>query len=201
MPNRRIEHGWPALSLAWLALVGCAAAPASSENPLEVDAREYSRLFRAAVEVLRDGGPAIDRQDYRFGTITAATRDAATVFEFWRGEGATLAQTLEATVNHRRRRVTVQFEPTGAASADAAEPRAYLLYIEVMIEQFEVPTRQMTGSTAGWRVFGSLHAVPAELRERGIAASYWRPVTRDVRMEARLQRAILRRSLSLPENR
>lgn len=222
MLNPRI-HGLRVLlivSLGWLG--GCARQAVVAPNPLEIDRSEYPRMYAAAVEVLREQGYIVDRQDYRYGTVSTRPRSSPSVFEVWYPDNSTGAQVAQSTVNSQRRVVTVSLEQASAAAQEAEPdlaapadlvpdepeasddsvqplaPEAYLLRIEVIVEQLEAPIHHMTGSTDGRRVIGRLRRAPAELAELGIQDLYWQPVGRDTEMEQILLAAIVRRSINMP---
>ena len=99
------------------------------------------------------------------------------------------------------RRVNVLLMPRdagpvdGAAEADdGVESGLYDFEIEVLVERAQRPARRLSG-TAGQDVFAPLDAPPLAWQERGIASTYWQPIGRDTRLEARLLRAIIERSL------
>ena len=87
------------------------------------------------------------------------------------------------------------------AVGDEGEPVAarYRMLVEVQVERYQRATRYLTGSTASRNVFGNLRGVPAEWRDRGIAAAnYWVSVGRDPELEQRLLQAILARMDAAP---
>lgn len=214
------------LLLAGVLGVGCQATLrpyAAAPNPVAIDAREYDRVYAAAIDVLRDYGFRVDRQDHRFGVVTSHPLSSPTVGEPWYPQNTTLAQAMESTLNHVRRVVTVTLEPVspedeaamaelaGALDGDAPEtapadaappvpsdPQTYLLRVEVVTENEQVPVRRLTMATQSDR-YSNLDSVPVEWQERGITARYWLPTGRDPHLEQRLIRAIVERSLELPE--
>lgn len=170
-------------------------------------------MYQAAIDVLREEGLVVARQDYRFGRVTSEPFAAGTIAEPWRKSGRTLRQAARSTLNSQRRVVTVTIESTAApagAKGESQSPLAkvaadrarlgegdYIVRVEVSIEQLQVPRRYLTGSTTGRSVFGSLSSVPAELEERGIAGNYWQPVGTDPYMEQHLLERIVRRSVAV----
>lgn len=213
----------PTLSLALLLLTfaGCASQTTIVTAPVEIDAREYARVFDASVLVLRDLGYRVDRQDYRFGRVTTWPKGSATAAEFWRHEEFTPYQSLEATLNSQRRSIIVMLDPvepspepdasatlTGRPLAPLpgtptsnANSQTYRLRVEVLVEEHQRPTEYLNGSTTGNRMNSALREVPAELANRGIAASYWQPTGRDPYMESRIVAQIIRKSVELPDTR
>lgn len=194
-------------------VAGCASSSrATIGNPVEIDVTEYDRIFRASVDVLQNKGFGIDRQDYRFGVVTSRPRSSPTAFEPWHRDNTTLAQTLESTTNYQRRRVAIRLIPADSLApakqaesdspslarpdADATQADAgYLLEVQVVVEQVEAPTRQLTGATGHRRMFRDLAAPPDNLARRQITENYWRPVGRDKNLEQQLVADILRQSL------
>jgi hypothetical protein len=71
------------------------------------------------------------------------------------------------------------------------------LYVEAVVEQLQLPTRYLTGSTRGPAIFGHLRSVPEEYDRRGITDGYWQTVERDPLLEQRLLDEIVRRSVSV----
>jgi hypothetical protein len=210
-----------AMMLVASALLGCESRRIAP-NPLEVDRAEYDRLFQAAQAELWDRGFRVDRADYRFGKVESQPRTSPSIIEVWHPDNRTAYQAMESTVNHQRRIVTVTLEPQTpetpivppteeemeAAATQPTRYDTYLMRVEVMLEQKQVPSRQLTGSTRGERLQHTLHAVPLELRERGITGSnveslrrepgaYWEAVGRDYYLEQELLAAIVRRSLAV----
>jgi hypothetical protein len=203
------------LCVAALALVGptgCAAPqqPVTIQNPVEIETLEYARMFDATVLVLRDEGFHIDREDYRFGTITTRPAPASTLLEPWKSDNTTDDQSAQSTINQQRRQITITFEPR---APDDGEPNerapqwgdesddspGYLMRAEVLVERLVVPITYLTGSTDGRRVLDKLSSVPAEWQRRGMVAAYWRPLGRDPHLEQRLLVQIVRRSFDVTE--
>ena len=187
-----------------LAVGGCSRPFREAPNPVEIDAREYDRVYQAAVDVLRDYGFRVNRQDHRFGRVTSHPLDSATLAEPWRPHNTTGAQAWQSTLTHLQRTVTVFIDPIpgqvgGAAAEDTAdvanEPDAFHLRVEVLLENQQWPTRRLIPSEGG-RMFSSLSEVPPDWRERGIEERYWRSVGRDPWLEDRLIRDIVERSLT-----
>lgn len=180
-------------------LGGCAASFKPAPNPVEIDTREYARMMQAAADVLVNEGFVLDRQDYRLGVVSTKPVHSPTLVEPWRSDLTTGYQKLESTVNHQRRVVTVSLE---AVERDPnvslkAEPRAYMLRVEAMIEQEQSPQREMTGSTSGGLILGTLKSNPYEMQVRGIPGIYWQPVGRDSYLEQRLIAMIVRESVNV----
>lgn len=197
------------LSAAGLALVltGCQQPKADAPNPLTIDAREYDRMYDASVEVLRDHGFRVDRQDYRFGRLTTTPKGSATALEPWRGDNSNLQLAAMSTLSDIRRRTMIYIDPLAgaddqAAADGSASPQnvntatadGYEMRIEVLIERKQQPTRRLTGSH-GKNVFSSLREVPAEYKQQGIESSYWQTVRRDTELEQQLLQAIVRRAV------
>lgn len=173
-------------------------------NPVEIDRIEYTRIYNAAVEVLREYDFQVDRHSHRFGTITTRYLASPTIFEPWRKSNTTSDQAWENTFNQQQRRVIVTLEPTDVGDdrrmtrrAPNLEPAAYRLRVEVFVERREHPNRYLAGATAGHGVFGTLTAEPGELSQRGVRGPYWRPLGRDPLLEQRLLADMIRRSLAM----
>jgi len=186
------------LLVVWLVLGGCIHAVVEPAGAIEISTSEYSRMYRAAVLVLRDRGFRLDRQDYRFGRVTAWPMPAPSIMEPWEHTNSTVGQALESTINSQRRVVSVMLDPAGDQAVQADPDLGYVMRIEVLVERLQVPARQLTGSTHGPRVCGTLSVVPRELAERGIVDAYWQPVGGDSYLERQLLEQIVRQSLMLP---
>lgn len=179
---------------------GCAprAVVPRHDNPFPITSGEYSRYFESAIGILRNEGFPIDREDYRFGTVTTQPMDSPTMFALGSSLNMTGNQTVESTVNAERRQILVQIDraapsdkkPGGGLMA-LPPSHDYVLHVEVIVERHVKPTAYITGSTFGHRVIGHLADLPTEWKRRGIAADYWRPVKRDVELEQRLLHRII----------
>ena len=196
------DLGWW-ITLLVLAVGGCSSKLASTPNPIEIDTAEYSRMYNAALQVLRDHGFRLDRRSHRFGKITTRYLASPTVLEPWHTTNTTAEQAWESTLNDQRRMVTVLLEPVDPINADLPTPpteddlpSGYRMHVEVYVERRQSPNRRLTGSTSGHHVFGVLSSTPAELVERGIDGPYWQSLGRDPYLEQRLLAAIVRRSLT-----
>lgn len=187
--------------MAAVVLTGCAGSAVTAPNPIEIDRVEYTRMYNAAVEVLREHGFWLDRRSHRFGTITTRDLDSPTLLEPWKAINTTDQQALESTLNHVRRRAVVTIEPalTPAHPSEPpqpdTEPSTYRMRVEVFAERSQHPNRRLTGSTTGHNIYGVLNNTPAEYRRRGITANYWQPLGRDTYLEQRILAQIVRRSL------
>ncbi len=165
----------------------------AAPNPLRISASEYDPAYKAAAEVLRDHGFAMDRQDYRFGLIETGALMSPTIGEPFRPGNTTVEQALESTLNHQRRIARVMLEPLASADDVSAPPQGYNLHVEVMIERRQQPDLQMSGATSGYGVYHRYTRTPSELQDRGINGAYWQPLRRDLYMEQRLMSDILDR--------
>ncbi|MCX5662860.1 MAG: hypothetical protein NTW19_24520 [Planctomycetota bacterium] len=218
-PSRKVASRGLRLLAALVLLGGCSRAVKSPvANPFEIDPREFDRVFTASVLELRAQGFAVDRQDYRFGRVTTKPLPSPTIIEPWRDTNTTVYQAETATLNSQRRLVTVRIDPASAATqpesdslpVSAAAPAAsnapttmparagtYQLGVEVHIEQLQIPTRRLAGSTRGPAMINEMPEVPTELAARGIKPIYWQAVGRDPYLEQRLLTAIIRRSVNV----
>lgn len=200
-------------ALMFAGSTGCAAPQQSVtiQNPVEIDTLEYTRMFDAAVMILRDEGFHIDREDYRFGTITTRPVSASTMLEPWKDDNTTDDQSAQSTISQQRRQITITFEPresdgrkpddrTWRLGDDSDDSPGYLMRAEVLVERLVLPVTYLTGSTDGRRVLGKLSSVPAEWQRRGITQAYWRPLRHDDHLEQRLLVQIVRRSFHVAEH-
>lgn len=173
-------------------------------NPAEIDKIEYTRIYNAAVVVLREYGFRVDRHSHRFGTITTKYFASPSLFEPWTTTNTTTDQAWESTFNQQRRKAIVSLEPAGFNDNPAVtllpaktEPGHYRLRVEVFLERHEHPNRYLTGATSGHGVFGTLATGAEELNQRGVNGPYWRPLGRDPLLEQRLLADMIRKSLAM----
>jgi hypothetical protein len=173
---------------------GCAANDAPLPNPLPLEVEAYPDTFARTVDLLRDRGFEVDRQDLRFGRITSRPKGSPTLAEPWIADNTTADQALRSTLGDLRRTVTVMFEPPDPVGSSTDDPvlgeGPYAMHVEVLLERLQVPGRRLNGRTSGG-VFADLSATPAEMRARGIEGRYWQPVGRDPLLEQRLLEAII----------
>lgn len=175
-------------------------------NPIDIDQAEFTRMYNATVQVLRDHGFRIDRHSHRFGVVTTRYQDSPIFFEPWQTANSTTSQSWESTLNDQRRWVVLSLEPydtpppaaVPGTTTDPTTPTGYRMRLEVFVERHQRPTVFLSGSTNGHRIFSALRSTPAELSERGIEDEYWRPIGRDLYLEQRLLADIVRRSMNIP---
>lgn len=202
---RSIRHSTQWLTMVIAALTGCTTQTKTAPNPLVIDSGEYTRIYTAAVQVLRDHGFRIDHHSHRLGKITTHYQPAPTVFELWLAQTTTSQQAWTNSLNEQRRMVVILLEPSGTTGNDQPTPALkvssdYQMRVHVMIERKQLPSRFLTGSTAGHSVFGSLSSTPTELRERGIKGAYWQPLGRNTHFEQFLIAEIVRQSLEIQDS-
>jgi len=186
-------------------LAGCATQTPTVPNPLAIDSGEYTRIYNAAVQVLRGHGFRIDHHSHRYGKITTHYQPAPTIFEPWLTQITTSQQAWTSSLNEQRFMVVILLEPLGATPNDQPTPplkasSSYQMRVHVMVERQQFPKRFLTGSTSGHSIFGSLSSTPAELRERGITDTYWQPLGRDTHLEQLLIAEIVRKSLEIEDS-
>lgn len=180
---------------------GCSRKIVTADNPARLDTDLYKTYFDTTVQVLRDNGYVIDRNDYRFGTITTLPQGSPTLFEVWNSQNTTGYQAVESTLADEQRIVHVTLSPLTTEKMVSAENKVsdtisdgvsgagYAFEVEVRLERRQTPVRYMTGS-ARRNVFTSLSAVPKDLADKGITGNYWQPIGRDEYLEARLMKQI-----------
>lgn len=171
---------------------GCSTVPAEPPQTarLTFAADRYPAVFEAAVQTLRDHGYRIARRDYRFGTITTFSKEAATTAEFWIDDATTRQQRKADTLNSQQRTVTIKVE-------QPAEQPGYTLTIEVLVQRLQRPERYLTHS-ASPRISSTYTDVPAHLKNRGIDGPYAQTMDRDPLLERRLIEAI-KSAVSAPD--
>ncbi|MGB0766401.1 MAG: hypothetical protein ACPGYV_01680, partial [Phycisphaeraceae bacterium] len=119
-------------------MLGCAATPTTPPPPaptsLTFEVDERPAVHQAAVEVLRQQGFRIARDDYRFGTITTYPKESATIAEFWIDDATTFSQRRSDTLNAQQRAVALQVQPTEDRSA-------FFMTVSVTIQRLQRPAR------------------------------------------------------------
>ncbi len=166
-----------------------------SPTQIDIDAREYRRMFDAALLVLRDAGFVLDRRDYRFGIITTRPLFAPTIFEPWHARHTSSSTTLESTFNDQRRLVRVSLLPAQPTLPDdATQPLntdTYQLIVEVQLERRQHGLQRLEGSADAGHVISSMRRTDRANNQ----SDHWRAMGRDTALEERLLQQIVRRSL------
>ena len=165
-------------------LPACAQTPAMVANPAPVAAEDYRRAFEASLASLKSHGFQIDRQDYRFGTITTKPRVAPNALEIWNADNSTTEQAVSASLNNQHRIATVKL--ARAAADNAAPQAAYSLAIEVAIERTTDPNRRLTGAADGRYIVRPLKATPEQFQREGVQGKSTHFVERDEPFEQKL---------------
>ena len=195
-----------ALFISGLFPNGCAAPLAKKQDSIDIDGSEYARVYHACVQVLREDGFTLDRQDFRFGVITTKPIADSGLEQLRRPRSHTMAQAVESTFHDQRRRVNITLkrqdqsqQPPMAPGlkAKSTQPVEYALRVEVQIERRQIPKRHLTQSTAGHRILRNLARNPYELEQREIRGEYWQPMGRDLYHGQHLLAAIIRKSILL----
>lgn len=115
-------HAWLSVLLGVIVLIaaggssGCARGlDTTVSNPVEIDASEYPRVFKAADQSLREMGFRMDRIDYRYGRLSTRPLLAPALFEVWKPTSTTIGQQSAGTLNDQRRIaiVTIEHAPPG----------------------------------------------------------------------------------------
>jgi len=145
-------------------------------------ADQYPAVHKAVVQVLRDYGFRIARNDYRFGAITTYPKESPTFAEYWIDDATTPAQRRSDTLNSQQRTVEVSITQP---SADLG----YELRIAVKVERLQQPERYLTHSATP-RLTASYDSAPEHLAVQGIDGPYAQPLTSDPALQARLLESI-----------
>ena len=108
----------PALLIAaWAAFLGGCSSPQSAvgDDPtsLQIDGGQYEDAFEAAVRISRERGFEPSLRDLRAGVMETGPRRAATIGEFWNGDGSTMTARMQATAQHLQHRLRFEFVPVG----------------------------------------------------------------------------------------
>ncbi len=148
--------------------------------PYAFGADQRPAVHASAIEVLRDRGFEIERNDYRFGVITTKPKEAPTAAEFWIDDPTTPAQHSADTLNAHQRTVRVRVEK---------DKSRYTLTVEVLVERLQRPARYLTHSATG-QLSAEYAATPTHLSDRGLDGPYAQMLTRDPHLERRLTDAI-----------
>lgn len=174
------------LLAAWSLLTGCQSAAVTAPQPglaaMTFAPEQYPAVHAAAVEVLREHGFRISRNDYRFGKVTTYPKESPTLAEFWIDDATTWDQRRSDTLNAQQRSAKIQIDR-------ASDPTVYELRVEVLVERLQRPERYLTHSATG-QLSASYAGSPQHLRDRGIDGPYAQVLTRDPLLEARLLEAI-----------
>lgn len=165
-------------------------------NFFSFDPERYPQVHAAIIEVLRQHGFRVARNDYRFGTVTTYPKESPTTLEFWIDDASTYAQRREDTYNAQQRTIKVQVAALAPGDSledvldDLENPEpTYYLSVEVLIQRLQRPERYLTHS-ASERISARYTAVPTHLSRQGIDGPYAQDLTRDHRLERRLLEAI-----------
>lgn len=104
---------------------GCARGlDTTVSNPVEIDASEYPRVFKAADASLREMGFRMDRIDYRYGRLSTRPLLAPVFFEAWKPTSTTIGQQAAGTLNDQRRIAIVTIEHAPPGWSPATQPAA-----------------------------------------------------------------------------
>lgn len=164
---------------------------------------QYPAVYQAAIDVLRDWGFVIARQNYRFGLVRSEPLDIERIAV--RGPDAPVLEHrfAQASIQHQRRIVTVQLKPQKTMTPrhpgePAPEPFAspFELTIEVTIQQRQVPRRQLVLGAKGANILGAMAASddPWKTSRPDPTDPFWRDLTRDAVMQRMLLEQIVERS-------
>lgn len=184
------------LLLAAALLPACTQPLAPVANPSPVAADDYRRAFEASLASLKDHGFLIDRQDYRFGTITTKPRVAPNMLEIWNPDNSNTEQAVSASVNNQHRIATVKL--SRAAAENVTPQTAYNLAVEVAIERTTDPNRRLTGTADGQYIVRPLKATPEQFKREGVHGKSTHTVERDEPFEQKLLADIGSRLASAP---
>ena len=196
-----------------LPVAGCAT---SGPDRLEIEGRQYTAAYDAALEATRRAGMPAIVSDRAGGAIEGRPRIAGSIVEPWRVDNSSGEQWVENSLHKQRRRVRFEFLPVDFTTVESAgegeligpplpgsgddlmrtvdlagfdgpiEVRAW-----VWVEREQRPDIQRSTWTRRGRTYATnpLETVEPDdgtTRSRGT----WTPVGRDVAMERRLLAAI-----------
>jgi len=99
----------------------------------------YDNIWQQSLLLVAKLGFAIDRHDYRLGTITTFSLPSAQVVEFWKPSHSGFTNALENTVNSQRRylRLTI--------SNVQNKPKFYDIAVQVLVERETNTTETLAG--------------------------------------------------------
>ncbi|MCC5830612.1 MAG: hypothetical protein JJU36_14290 [Phycisphaeraceae bacterium] len=194
------------LVLPVLICVGCSTGmgldrlpgSAAIENQrVHLDASDYHIAFQSALEVLRDFGFGINRQDAAMGRITTRPLPADTLIELGRTTPVDGSLVIASSINAQRIVVEVQFDALhpiqeGGMDDQTAESWRYEMRVEVHVFRHQSPGAYGTGSSRPRFILNQPEQTPLELQERGIHGHRWQPIGRSTRLEQAIRDAILR---------
>jgi len=192
-----------ALLLIVIVGAGCRTAePDPGEFVLEPE--HYPLAFDAARETLRNCRFTLDRVDARMGVISTEHKDTAGFATPWDGEQSTLEQEWDDFANLNGRRVRITFEPMSRPATE--DPRSQVVEGPPPVDLREIDELivarvlvfEERRARPGWRIDTqsirhSTFTEDPELRERGMYPQYTVPTERDVLLEDRIAKEILKR--------
>ena len=197
------------MAILLVMLTGCQSAPSDPQalaqlftkpKPFVFNQDQRPAVHAAAIEVLREHGFRIARNDFRFGTITTYPKESPTFAEFWIDDATTRDQRRADTLNAHQRSVTLTTQSmpgfdlsdpkSGRAPDDSDKLAAYYrMTVEVFVERLQRPDRYLTHSATA-QLSATYTTTPTHLNDRGIDGPYAQPLTRDPALEDRLLKAI-----------
>lgn len=127
-------------------LAGCASPPPPPvDAPVSPAAAHYDATFEAVRRTLTDYRFRIDRVDRRAGSIETFPMTGKGWLEPWRGDGATMWDTSESTLQTIYRTATVRIVRSGAG--------AYDVRVRVAVARADRPSLQITNTSQAYSLF------------------------------------------------
>jgi hypothetical protein len=195
-----------AMIICCLAMTGCIGGPANPasarsvtdvpedhaqpwywlDQPVVASATstDFDKLWAACDKTVRDYQFEIDRSDLRLGLLTSKPLVSKQVFEFWRRDVGSFAQTMDSTMQTMRR--TIRFEVVRSQDGTfEAQPR-------VLVEKFALPERRVTTVSEFRDVLVPVGKVATVQTATGqtLPNEYWYSVGRDTALERELAKSV-----------
>jgi hypothetical protein len=99
----------------------------------------YDNVWKQGLAILSSAGFALDRQDYRLGTITTQYLPSNQIVEFWKPQATTFTAMMENTINDQRRRIRLTI------SNVEGKPQFYEIAVQVIVERQTNPSEEIHG--------------------------------------------------------
>jgi hypothetical protein len=99
----------------------------------------YDNVWKQGMAILTEAGFALDRQDYRLGTMTTQPLPSNQIIEFWKPQTTNATNLMENTINDQRRFVRLTI------SKVEGKPQFYEIAVQVIVERETNPEEIIYG--------------------------------------------------------
>ena len=182
------------------ALVGCASRPepvVSSASAYLFNAADYTRVFQAAKDVLREYQFELDRVDARSGIITTEPKPSAGLATPWIPHSGNVTGSIKGLLQHEQRRARVLFttvDPDESRLPEEIDLRRdegqLLARIEVTIDRIHRPHRRVSPASIKLGTFAQDTGSPPR---GGVRRDYLIQAMPDEALGRRMLRALERK--------